>query len=191
MRLCITLVLFSAVLLSACGSDAEQPASTASSDEPTAISAAPVTRAVATLSPTEGNTAAGTVTFTAQQDGLLVEANLTGLSEGMHGFHVHAVGDCSAPDGTSAGGHFNPGEAPHGAPDNLPSERHVGDLGNAEADADGNATYERVDAMLAFEGAASIIGKAVIVHGGTDDLTSQPSGAAGPRVACGVIEVAE
>ncbi len=139
--------------------------------------------AIAVLSPTEGNDLQGTVTFIQTPEGVRVQANLTGLTAGTeHGFHVHQYGDCSASDGTSAGGHFNPHGADHAGPD--AASRHVGDLGNSEA------TYDRVDTQLAFEGESSIIGRAVIVHGGTDDLSSQPSGAAGPRIACGVIGIA-
>ncbi len=140
------------------------------------------TSAVAVLTPTEGNDLQGTVTFTQTPGGVRVQANLTGLTGTEHGFHVHQYGDCSASDGTSAGGHFNPHGADHAGP--FAASRHVGDLGNSEA------TYDRVDTHLAFEGESSIIGRAVIVHGGTDDLSSQPSGAAGPRIACGVIGIA-
>ena len=141
------------------------------------------TRAVAVLTPTKGNDLQGTVTFIQTPEGVRVQANLTGLTAGTeHGFHVHQYGDCSASDGTSAGGHFNPHGADHAGPD--AASRHVGDLGNSEA------TYDRVDTHLAVEGESSIIGRAVIVHGGTDDLSSQPSGAAGPRIACGVIGIA-
>ena len=139
--------------------------------------------AIAVLSPPEGNDLQGTVTFIQTPEGVRVQANITGLTAGTeHGFHVHQYGDCSASDGTSAGGHFNPHGADHAGPD--AASRHVGDLGNSEA------TYDRVDTQLAFEGESSIIGRAVIVHGGTDDLSSQPSGAAGPRIACGVIGIA-
>lgn len=140
------------------------------------------TSAVAVLTPTEGNDLQGTVTFIQTPGGVRVQANLTGLTGTEHGFHVHQYGDCSASDGTSAGGHFNPHGADHAGP--FAASRHVGDLGNSEA------TYDRVDTHLAFEGESSIIGRAVIVHGGTDDLSSQPSGAAGPRIACGVIGIA-
>lgn len=145
----------------------------------------------ATLAPTEGNDAEGTVAFTKTEDGILVEASVSGLSEGEHGIHIHENGDCSAPDASSAGGHFNPQDTPHGAPTNEPSQRHVGDLGNLEANAEGMAEYSRTDSLIAFDGPNSIIGKAVIVHQGADDFTSQPSGNAGPRVACGVIQMSE
>ena len=143
--------------------------------------------AMAELSPTQGHDVRGTVTFVEEPDGIRVIANVTGLSEGRHGFHIHENGDCSAPDASSAGGHFNPTNQPHAGPD--AEERHVGDLGNLEAVNTGAAALERVDEHLSFEGENSILGKAVIVHAGADDLTSQPSGDAGGRVACGVIRL--
>ena len=141
--------------------------------------------AMCELSPTEGNTVNGTVMFTQVEGGVKVTAVVMGLTPGNHGFHVHETGDCSAPDATSAGGHFNPDQMAHGGPD--AEVRHEGDLGNLVADSTGTAHYERVDAHLALEGENSIIGRAVIVHAKVDDLTSQPTGAAGARVACGVI----
>ncbi len=145
-------------------------------------------RAVAVLHPTEDQAASGRVTFTPVDGGIRVEADLEGLSPGPHGIHVHEYGDCSAPDGAAAGGHFNPEGVPHAGPDSP--VRHVGDLGNLAADSAGAAHFERVDSEIALAGPHSIVGRAVIIHAGADDLTSQPSGAAGPRVACGVIGVA-
>lgn len=144
--------------------------------------------AVASLQPASGEDVSGTVLFIRTNDGIRIEADVQGLEEGEHGFHVHQYGDCTADDLTSAGGHYNPLNAPHGAPDD--EQRHVGDMGNLEANADGMATYSRVDSVISFSGERSILGRAVIVHGGADDLESQPSGDAGPRMACGVIGVA-
>lgn len=150
---------------------------------------APVTKAVAVLHPTQGNDISGVVTFTRQVDGIHVVAHINGLEPGDHGFHIHQYGDCSAADGTSAGGHFNPAGMAHSGP--TDAERHVGDLGNVTANASGHAMLDVVDPHLTFDGAHSIIGRGVILHDGADDLTSQPSGAAGPRVACGVIGIAQ
>jgi Cu-Zn family superoxide dismutase len=146
-------------------------------------------RAVAVLHPTEGNEVSGIVTFTKVADGVKLVADVNGLAPGRHGFHIHEYGDCSAVDATSAGGHFNPLGMPHGAP--TDAKRHLGDLGNLIADSLGQAHYERTDTMLVLNGPNSIIGRAVIVHAGEDDLVSQPTGNAGPRVACGVIGVAK
>ncbi len=146
-----------------------------------------ITKAVCVLHPTEGNDVTGTVTFTQSGAGVIVVAEVEGLTPGKHGFHVHQYGDCSSLDATSAGGHFNPDEKQHGAPD--AEMRHVGDLGNLEADQNGKATYEQVDSSISLNGEHSIIGRAIIVHAGEDDLTSQPTGDAGARVACGVIGI--
>jgi Cu-Zn family superoxide dismutase len=145
---------------------------------------------VARLAPSSGSNVSGTVTFTQQGNGVRVVAHLTGLSEGTHGFHIHEKGDCSAPDASSAGGHFNPFGHDHGAPAAATDKRHAGDLGNIEAKASGKADYERTDTVLSFTGEASILGRSVIVHEKADDLTTQPTGNAGGRVACGVIEKA-
>lgn len=148
-----------------------------------------IEKAICVLYPTEGNDVSGTVTFTKTGSGIRIEAVVTGLSEGKHGFHIHQLGDCSAPDATSAGGHFNPENMPHAAP--ADKERHVGDLGNIVAGPDGNDTLTMTDTLIAFHGEHSIIGRAVVVHQNEDDLTTQPTGAAGPRVACGVIGIDE
>ncbi len=147
--------------------------------------------AVAVLTPTEGNSVRGRVTFANVDGSVLVTADISGLTQGMHGFHVHETGDCSAPDASSAGGHYNPDASPHGAPTDASSERHVGDLGNLEAGSTGTVRYEHTDPVIQLSGPESVIGRAVIVHSGQDDYTSQPSGDAGSRLACGVIEATD
>ena len=146
-----------------------------------------ISHAVAVLAPTDGSAANGVVTFTQLEAGVRVVADLIGLEPGVHGFHVHEFGDCSASDGTSAGGHFNPEGFEHGAP--TDEYRHVGDLGNVTADDSGVVHYEYVDNRIGFAGSNSIIGRGVIVHAGEDDLATQPTGAAGARVACGVVGI--
>ena len=137
----------------------------------------------------------GTVTFRPTDGGVQVTYAVDGLTPGLHGFHVHANGDCGAgPDGApggAAGGHFAPMDDAHGAPDDPAPQRHVGDFGNIEAGTDGRAAGTFVD-PLASLGAdeRSIVGRAVVVHAEADDLTSQPSGAAGARVGCGVVRLA-
>jgi Cu-Zn family superoxide dismutase len=145
--------------------------------------------AVAVMYPTSGNQAHGSVMFTKVKGGVKVIADMNGLSPGKHGFHIHEFGDCTAFDGKSAGGHFNPDGTPHGAPTASAKNRHVGDLGNITAHTNGKAHLEMVDSILSFDGPHSIIGRGVIVHAGRDDLTSQPTGAAGSRVACGAIGI--
>ncbi len=148
-----------------------------------------ITKAVAVIHPTEGNKVNGLVTFTLEGDSIKVVADIDGLAPGKHGFHIHEYGDCSASDGTSAGGHFNPTNKPHGAP--TDTSRHVGDLGNIEANKDGKAHYEWTDHLISFKGPNSIIGRGIIIHAGEDDLKTQPTGNAGARVACGVIGIAK
>ena len=145
--------------------------------------------AVCILYPTEGNETSGIVKFTQTSEGIKIVADVNGLTPGKHGFHIHEFGDCSRLDGKSAGGHFNPDGKNHGAPDG--SERHVGDLGNLVAGNDGKAHYEWIDSHISFTGLNSIMGRAIIVHAGEDDLTSQPTGNAGARLACGVIGLAK
>ncbi len=147
------------------------------------------TEAVCVLHPTEGNDVTGIVRFNVVEDGVRIVADIHGLTPGKHGFHIHQFGDCSASDATTAGGHFNPMNMQHGGPDDL--ERHVGDLGNVEADSTGHAHYERVDDVISLGGLNSIIGRAVVVHKDEDDGESQPTGNAGARLACGVIGIAE
>jgi superoxide dismutase, Cu-Zn family len=154
-----------------------------------AATAAPVTKAVAVLQPTQGSSAAGTVTFTPAPGGVKVTVKLTGLKEGAHGFHIHEFGDCSAPDGASAGSHYNPTGDPHAGPKDA--KRHVGDLGNVEAGKDGTVSHEYVDPHAVLEGAKGILGRGVIVHEKADDLKTQPTGNAGGRLACGVIGAAK
>jgi Cu-Zn family superoxide dismutase len=105
----------------------------------------------------------------------------------MHGFHIHEKGDCSAPDASSAGSHFNPGSKPHGGPSG--GDRHGGDLGNLSADNYGTATVKlNVEGISVAQGAPnSIVGRALIVHADADDLKTQPTGNSGKRIACGVI----
>ena len=157
------------------------------------VAAAPVatTSAIAVLHPTAGHTVTGVVRFTQTGTGVRVVADVAGLAPGMaHGFHIHEFGDCSSPDATSAGGHFNPAGHPHGGP--TAAMRHAGDLGNLTADANGRAHLDILMGGLRINGTAdAILGRAVIVHDKPDDLVSQPVGNAGPRAACGVIGIAK
>jgi len=153
--------------------------------QPEEKSSAPL-KAIVVLHPTAGNKVSGTVTFTEVADGVQVHADITGLTPGNHGFHVHEFGDCSAADASSAGAHFNPTNNPHAGPD--ATERHVGDMGNVEADASGKATLEYVDHQISLTtDERSVIGRSVVVHVKADDLKTQPSGDSGARIACGVI----
>ena len=142
--------------------------------------------AVARLEPTKGSATAGSVTFTQKGDKVVIEAKVSGLTPGGHGFHIHEKGDCSSGDGMSAGGHFNPTGKPHASP-SVP-DHHTGDLTMLVADASGNVSLSmELDAMTIGSGATDIVGKSVIVHKDPDDYTTQPTGNSGARVACGVI----
>jgi len=146
----------------------------------------PAPSAEATLIPTSGNKASGSVTFTQQGESVMLTVKISGLTPGAHGFHIHDKGDCSAPDGTSAGGHFNPTAKPHGHPDR--GDHHAGDMPALEADASGNASLStQLRGVTLGEGANSIVGRGLIVHAAADDYTTQPTGNSGARLACGVI----
>lgn len=149
-----------------------------------------MTKAVCVLKATEGNKVSGTVTFTQTEEGVWVEAHVHGLKpNSKHGFHIHQFGDISSPDGKSTGGHFNPAGHDHAGP--TSEKRHVGDLGNLESDANGHATYKRLDKVVQIHGEHSILSRGITIHAGTDDMKSQPTGAAGARVAVGVIGLAK
>lgn len=143
--------------------------------------------ATATLAPSSGQTASGTVTFTQMADGSVeAKVSLTGVPPGVHGFHVHEKGDC-ADNGGAAGMHFNPTGAPHGGPDG--GAHHAGDFGNVEADASGNVNVTKtLRGITVSAGAHSIVGRAVILHEKPDDFTTQPTGNAAARIACGVVQ---
>ena len=153
------------------------------------LSAPKITKAVCIMYPTNGNTASGTIIFTQTEDGIKVVADMQNLTPGKHGIHIHECGDCTAADATSAGGHFNPKGMKHGSP--VTMSCHEGDLGNITADASGKAHLEIVSKMMSFEGEMSIIGRSVIVHKAEDDLTTQPTGNSGARIACGVIGISK
>ena len=146
-------------------------------------------KAVVVLNSSAGVT--GTVDFTQEGDGpTTVTGSLSGLTPGLHGFHVHALGDTT--NGCmSTGPHFNPGGKEHGAPGDA--NRHAGDLGNVTVGADGNANFTITDSQIPLTGPNSIIGRAVVVHADPDDLgaggheLSKSTGNAGGRIACGII----
>ena len=153
-----------------------------------AAAAGGITKAVALLTPTKGSDVKGRVTFTQDGHSIHVHAEITGLSPGEHGFHVHEFGVWSE-DGMASGGHFNPTKASHAGPDSA--KRHVGDLGNVTANDKGVATLDVDDPHMSFHGASSIIGRGLVVHEKVDDLKTQPTGNAGGRLAVGVIGVAK
>ena len=148
--------------------------------------------ATATLEAKSGSSVSGIVRFSETlEDGapaVRVSVDARNVPPGVHGFHVHEFGDCSAADATSAGGHFNPRNDPHGAPNEAAS--HAGDFGNVLASENGrvDTTYLMRGVTLGA-GSNSILGKAILIHADPDDLVTQPTGNAGARIACGVIRL--
>jgi len=146
--------------------------------------------AICVLGPTEGNTAHGVVRFSEEGGKVMITGDIEGLTPNSeHAIHIHEFGDCSAPDGTSAGGHYNPEGHEHGLP--TTEMRHAGDLGNLKSDASGKAHFELTVDNISIAGPKNpIIGHAIIVHAKMDD-GGQPTGNAGGRIACGVIGIAK
>jgi Cu-Zn family superoxide dismutase len=143
--------------------------------------------AMATLAPTTGQTATGTVHLTQLKDGgVEVKVDLTNVPPGVHGFHIHEGASCGN-DAKDAGGHYNPTNMPHAAPD--AASHHAGDFGNVTAGENGevHATFV-THSITVTAGPTSAIGHALVLHGGADDLTTQPSGNSGARIACGVVQ---
>ena len=141
------------------------------------------------MEPKSDSSVKGEVSFTDEDGTVSMKAMLTGLTEGEHAIHIHQTADCSSDDGKSTGGHWNPTNEPHGKWQ-ADEGYHKGDIGNFIADAEGNALVEFSTDQWCIgceDENKNIIGKAVIVHQGVDDFTSQPSGAAGSLISCGGI----
>lgn len=152
------------------------------------ISNAPtITSAVAVIHPKNDSDVQGTVTLSSTENGIKVEAEIMGLTDGKHGFHIHQYGDCTAADGTSAGGHFNPSNHDHSGPNS--EMRHMGDMGNLQGNGENaTSTISYIDSHINLN---DVVGRAIIIHQDEDDLTSQPTGAAGARIGCGVIGISK
>ena len=144
-------------------------------------------RASAQLQPTTGNSTSGSASFVQSGGKVLVSGEVRGLKPNAeHGFHVHEKGDCSSGDGMSTGGHFNPTAAPHGS--HAMGMHHTGDLPSLKADASGVARFSFESSTITVgSGLTDIVGKGLIVHRDPDDYKTQPTGNAGPRLACAVI----
>ncbi|MEO8306573.1 MAG: superoxide dismutase family protein [Pseudomonadota bacterium] len=167
------------------------PPAAAPAPQPTATepAAAQPVSATVKLAGASGSSVAGELQLTATDGGVAIAGEITGLTPGtQHGFHVHETGDCSAPDAKSAGGHFNPAHVAHGGP--TSDVRHLGDIPNIQSDSAGHVTVSATipGATLRDGAADDLVGKAMIVHAKPDDYTTQPSGDAGDRIACGVIQ---
>ncbi len=144
---------------------------------------------VAMLNAASGSNVSGKATFTqVGEDSVRIILSISNAKPGSHAVHLHEKGDCSAADATSAGGHWNPTNVKHGKRGD--EEFHKGDIANMTVDESGNGSFEMTIEgwTIGGTGESDILNKAVIIHAGADDFTSQPSGAAGARIACGVIE---
>jgi superoxide dismutase, Cu-Zn family len=181
------------LLMAACsreqptGAPREPDPATAAPAEKTAEPAA-AAEAVAQIAPTQGNTVTGSLALAQSPQGVHITGTVQGLKpDAEFGFHVHEKGDCTAPDGSSAGGHFNPTQAQHGNP--TSATHHAGDMLNIKSDAQGIAQVDVTAAGTSLHGdsGTDVLGKAIVIHEGPDDYTTQPSGNSGKRVACGVI----
>ena len=134
-----------------------------------------------------GSTLTGTATFTQVGGAVHIVVDVNNAPEGVHAVHLHEKGDCSAPDGSSAGGHFNPTHMPHGSPEGP--NHHAGDFGNMTVGADGHGHLELDSRTLTIAaGEMSVVGHAVVVHANPDDFATQPTGNAGGRIGCGVVK---
>jgi Cu-Zn family superoxide dismutase len=156
----------------------------------TAHAAGSVTKAEGQLIPTTktNSKVKGTIWFEKTSHRMHVSGEITGLTPGEHGFHVHEYGVWNE-DGMASGAHFNPSKTEHSSHDSP--KRHVGDLGNVKADESGKAVIDLDDDQLSFEGPNCILGRGLVVHEKADDLKSQPSGNAGGRLAVAIIGVAK
>lgn len=181
MRILSVITIVLSVFAQAGCQDLTQPTTDQGGAPETAVARIQPAKSAATQ-PSNTNVS-GSVTFVQKGDDAMVTAELTGLSEGKHGFHIHEKGDLSDPALNSAGPHYNPGGHKHGGLDDA--TRHAGDLGNLTADSSGNATYRETIKGLKI---ADLIGRSVLIHAREDDLKSDPSGNSGGRVAGGVIE---
>lgn len=141
----------------------------------------------AELQAKSGSKVEGTLKFMEHESRVRITGQVRGLTPGKHGIHIHANGNCDAPDALSAGGHFSPYGGRHNAP--ASNDRHLGDLGNIVAGADGVANVDIVTngVTLALMGAHSIIDRAIVIHANEDDF-SEPAGNSGARIACGLID---
>jgi Cu-Zn family superoxide dismutase len=146
--------------------------------------------AVCRLESLSGSKVSGSVMFTPIGKGWIhMYATVHGLTPGTHAIHIHEKGDCTSKDGMSTGGHWNPTGRKHGKWAQSDGAFHLGDIGNLEAGFDGTATLELTTDLWAIggNGLNNILGKAIIIHGGADDFTTDPTGNAGNRIGCGVI----
>ena len=187
---CALALAVATALLAGCASTATPATGTAPAASTTPAKSS-ASRAMVVLAPASGSLVSGTITLVPMGDGVHMTGEVGGLKPGdTRGFHIHEKGDCSAADASTAGGHFNPAAQAHGRSGQGP--HHAGDTDNIVADGKGVARIDAHVTGVTLGGGASndIAGRAVIVHAAADDYTTQPTGNAGARVACGIIKVA-
>lgn len=145
-------------------------------------------QASAAIEAKSGTTTSGMAVFTADGKAVTLKLDITNAPPGEHAVHIHEQPDCSAPDATSAGEHWNPTSAPHGRPNGEPV--HLGDIGNMKVgdDGRGSLTYTTDRWSIGTGQMNDVVGRSIIVHAGADDFTTQPAGAAGARIGCGIIK---
>lgn len=156
----------------------------------TVVVSPPKGEAVAHLHPTQGNAVLGNAVFTDEGNNVTLKLTLSNALPGVYAVHLHENGDCSAPDASSAGAHWNPTGSSHGR--HGQGEYHLGDVANLTVGDNGEGTISISTQAwsIGSKGTDDIVGKSVIVHSGKDDFQSQPAGNAGSRIACGVVTTA-
>ena len=180
----LSLLLCMLALIVACGSSEEPDV-----EETSALPSEPIARLDTLLKAKSGSELTGIAIFIQDSFGVSLQLNIENTPPGEHAVHLHEVGDCSADDASSAGGHWNPTIEDHGKWGEAP--HHLGDIGNISVGEDGigNLTLTTDRWTIGGGGETDIYGKALIVHADPDDFTSQPTGAAGGRIGCAVIEL--
>lgn len=171
-----------------CGGEARPPVEPVATSAPQGA-AETYRRAVAYIDPLGDSGVDGTAMFVLEKGQITLQLDVSGMPPGPHAVHLHEHGDCSAPDGSSAGAHWNPSDHAHGRWGE--GAHHLGDIGNVEIDADGTGSYSMTTDRweLGTGSAIDIIGRSVIIHAAPDDFATQPTGAAGGRIGCGVVEL--
>lgn len=176
-------------LVTSCKSEKKETPAEAVLDDTTPVETNDVKKIEVILESKSNSSVQGTAVFTEENGQVTLVATLSGMTEGEHAIHLHEKADCSSDDGTSTGGHWNPTNQPHGKWGSAEGY-HKGDIGNILADADGNGSITMSTDEWCIgcgDPKRDIIGTAVIVHEGTDDFITQPTGDAGGRVSCGGI----
>lgn len=186
----MTIALLSLATLASCKGDKKESEEVIEVVEEEEVEVMPeMQKLTLKLEPKSDSKASGSVVFKEEGGVVKFTAVIGGLDEGMHAIHIHDKADCSSADGKSTGGHWNPTNEQHGKW-GAAEGYHKGDIGNFPADENGNGTITMSTDQWCIgcgDPKKDVVGKAIIVHQGTDDFTSQPSGAAGARISCGGI----